>query len=314
MNNQPKISVAIATYNGEKYLRKQLDSIYNQTIKPKEIIVCDDCSTDGTIKILEEYKNKFQLKFYINSTRLGYIKNFEKAIGLCNEEFIALSDQDDIWINKKLEILTSEIKDNLLIFSNALLINSEDEIIEKQLIVNKKIYIDKPSSIINYIFNPKVTGCTVLIRKSLFHLSYPFPENIPHDFWLALTAIIHGKIKFKNDCLILYRQHSNNSIGISHKSNFINLRKSLKKESKAKRFEYMKIELAFLESVKRNIIKTPFEERILDSKIKFTKSQLNNIFKVEYLLGRLKFNKYYGKSKISSLKEIILYIKDTLFL
>ena len=78
------ISIALTTYNGAKYLREQLESIYNQTILPDEVIACDDCSSDETISILDEYKNKFGLKYYVNNVNLGYNKNFEKALSLCS--------------------------------------------------------------------------------------------------------------------------------------------------------------------------------------------------------------------------------------
>jgi glycosyltransferase involved in cell wall biosynthesis len=95
------ISLAMPTYNGERFLREQLDSIYNQTIVPDEVIVVDDCSTDGTISILEEYKKKYGLKYWVNEKNLGYNKNFEKAISLCTGDYIALSDQDDVWFLRR---------------------------------------------------------------------------------------------------------------------------------------------------------------------------------------------------------------------
>src|SRR5574344_2136916 len=97
------ISLALPTYNGEKYLREQLDSIFNQTMVPEEIVVVDDRSTDSTIQILEEYKQKYGLKYYINEQNLGYNKNFEKAITLCQGDYIALCDQDDVWLPEKIE-------------------------------------------------------------------------------------------------------------------------------------------------------------------------------------------------------------------
>ena len=96
------VSIAMATYNGEKYLKEQLDSIYAQTYKDIEVIVCDDCSSDKTVEILDEYKEKYGLKYYINEKNLGFKKNFEKAISLCSGDFIALADQDDIWIENKI--------------------------------------------------------------------------------------------------------------------------------------------------------------------------------------------------------------------
>ena len=104
------ISIAMATYNGEKYLREQIDSILNQTIQDFELIVCDDCSTDTTWNILQDYQSQDRrIKCYRNEENLGFKKNFEKAIGLCTGEYIALSDQDDIWLPEHLEKLVNII-------------------------------------------------------------------------------------------------------------------------------------------------------------------------------------------------------------
>ena len=98
------ISVAMATYNGEKFIREQLDSILAQTITDWELIVCDDVSTDSTIAILEEYANKDgRIQIHKNKVNLGFKRNFEKAISLCSGDYIALCDQDDIWKHDKVE-------------------------------------------------------------------------------------------------------------------------------------------------------------------------------------------------------------------
>jgi glycosyltransferase involved in cell wall biosynthesis len=110
------ISIALCTYNGEKYLIEQLDTLVNQTYPKLEIIVVDDCSSDKTITILNDYLSKFPfIKLYQNEQNLGYIKNFEKAISLCNGELIALADQDDVWDLNKLTIMAEAINENMLL-------------------------------------------------------------------------------------------------------------------------------------------------------------------------------------------------------
>ena len=105
-----KVSIALATYNGEKYLREQLDSILSQSIQDFELVACDDCSTDSTLKILNEYAEKdFRVKVFTNEKNLGFKKNFEKAIFLCSGDYIALSDQDDIWTENHLQVLLENI-------------------------------------------------------------------------------------------------------------------------------------------------------------------------------------------------------------
>src|SRR5690554_1467232 len=113
------ISIALASYNGEKYIKEQLDSILNQTIQDFEIVVCDDASTDNTWEILQQYEAKDKrFKIFRNEQNLGFKKNFEKAISHCKGEYIALSDQDDIWIENHLELLFNHIQENDLCLGN----------------------------------------------------------------------------------------------------------------------------------------------------------------------------------------------------
>ena len=103
------ISIAIATYNGARFLREQLDSLYTQTLLPDEIVVCDDASTDGTVDILKEYHDKYGLQFYVNEHSLGCNRNFFKAISLCHGDYICICDQDDIWLPNKIETVYRKI-------------------------------------------------------------------------------------------------------------------------------------------------------------------------------------------------------------
>ena len=119
------ISIAMATYNGEKYLREQLDSILKQTYSDFELIICDDCSKDATWEILEKYaQNDQRIRIYKNKQNLGFKRNFEKAISLCKGKFIALSDQDDIWENNHLSTLNERIGNYSMAVGNCQMIDS----------------------------------------------------------------------------------------------------------------------------------------------------------------------------------------------
>ena len=121
------ISIAMATYNGELFIREQLDSILTQTLSDWELIVCDDGSTDNTLSILQEYANNdSRIKIYQNETNLGFKRNFEKAIGLCSGECIALCDQDDIWYPNHLEILLNLIGNNSLSIGNSDIVDTNN--------------------------------------------------------------------------------------------------------------------------------------------------------------------------------------------
>jgi len=212
MRNDKLVSIAMATYNGEKYLEEQLDSIYAQTYKNIEVIVCDDKSSDQTIEILEKYKQKYGLEYYINKQNLGYVKNFEKVVSLSTGEFIALSDQDDIWLPNKIEMLIEEIGDSLLIHSDAYLVNESGKIISDSF--SKSIKKRPMQTKIEYLFHNNVTGCTMMFHKKLLDYALPIPENFPvHDWWFAIMASKYGNINYFKKNLIKYRQHSNNQIG-----------------------------------------------------------------------------------------------------
>jgi glycosyltransferase involved in cell wall biosynthesis len=220
------ISVCIATYNGANFIEKQLVSIFNQTLKPYEIIICDDCSTDNTIKIIEKYSDK-NIKLYKNNSQLGVIKNFEKAISICKGDYIALSDQDDIWNKNKLQIQMSEIineeikkgkdfpilcvHDLSLIFENNTLI--EESLWEK---LGNNPWI--PNN--NILFTNKYYGCTMLFNKALKDAILPFPTTLPmHDHWIALNAYVLGEIVTIKKPLIYYRRHNANITSLVNKEN-----------------------------------------------------------------------------------------------
>jgi len=211
MKEDALISIAMATYNGERYLKEQLDSIYSQTYKNIEVVVTDDCSTDGTIKILEQYSKSHGLKYYVNEENLGFVKNFEKAISLCQGDFIALSDQDDIWEKEKIEILVDKIGSNLLIHSDCSVIDDEG----KSLMPFLKQDTGNLISVQDFFFRNVVTGCTVLFSKKLLDTALPFPEGIAyHDWWLGFCAAKEKKIHYFPQCLTRYRKHSGQDTGL----------------------------------------------------------------------------------------------------
>lgn len=210
----------MATYNGQHYIREQLDSILEQTITPDEIVIVDDCSSDSTIEILKSYAKEHSgiIKIYQNEANLGYVKNFEKAISLCSFQYIALSDQDDIWMPKKLEMLLNGIGDSLLIHSDAHIIDAEGNILQESYSISAR-----KRTVLNYfdiVYFNSITGCTTLFKRELFSMTAPFPVIMPHDWWLGMVAVFSNSIEYCPDPLIMYRQHERNTIGsnLGHKS------------------------------------------------------------------------------------------------
>lgn len=200
----------MATYNGTKYLSQQLDSIINQTITPYEIVIIDDCSSDGTLVTLQIYQNKYNfIKIYQNDHNLGSGKSFFSGLQYCSGDYIAFADQDDIWLPKKLEVLLKNVKGNLLIFSGDSLIDANSNVIYSQNL-DKSYYANL--SFLDYLMQNKVRGCCSMISRKL--LDYGLPEYFYiHDHYFALLASSINKIKYIPDQLVMYRQHSNNAIG-----------------------------------------------------------------------------------------------------
>ena len=215
MQNQTKnealISIALCTYNGERFLADQLRSITNQTYQNLEIIVVDDCSTDKTVDILESaQKSDPRIMIYKNEENLGFIKNFEKALERCSGGFIALSDQDDVWLPHKIETLHREIGDNLLIYSAVDLINEEGHPIPGTFPRLNRIEGHCPLSL---ILGNCVIGHTCLIRKELIETALPIPSGVfSHDQWLAIASSATGQLKASTDTLSHYRTHSENTL------------------------------------------------------------------------------------------------------
>lgn len=214
MNNISLVSVAMATYNGEEFLREQLDSIYNQTYKNIDVLVTDDCSKDNTVLILEEYKIKYGLQYYINRKTLGIVKNFERALSLCKGKYIALSDQDDIWFPEKIENLVNEIDDYSLIFSDAKL---NDRYSKNNLDSLNKVsdyMADTDTPFLQLFFRKFIYGCTMLLKKEVLEQALPIPDGVCyHDRWLVIVAAKMGGIKYLDKELMYYRQHENNVSG-----------------------------------------------------------------------------------------------------
>ena len=210
------ISIAIAAYNGEKFIRQQMDSILAQTISDFEIVVCDDCSTDKTINILENYaSNDPRIKIFKNEYNLGFKKNFEKAISLCQGEFIALCDQDDEWEQNHLETLYKNIGTNDCICRNAMLIDvcgTKLDITMRDFIPVHILPKSNDTFFSHEIYGNIVQGAACMIHKSLVSQILPIPDCVKyHDWWIALSACTNGGCKYIDEIVLNYRRHESNA-------------------------------------------------------------------------------------------------------
>jgi glycosyltransferase involved in cell wall biosynthesis len=189
---------------------------------PDEIVICDDKSTDDTVQIAKDIleKSNLEYKIEVNESNLGVIKNFEKAIVMCSGDIIFTSDQDDVWVETKVEEMVDvleEDNDLLLVFSDAYLVDCNLNKMKSLLWQAScpKLYSEHRHICgINMLLKGNfVTGATMAFRRSLLKYAYPFTETWMHDYWLAFIASYKGKIEGINRPLIMYRQHNNNVLG-----------------------------------------------------------------------------------------------------
>lgn len=234
-----KTSVALCTYNGEKFLQEQLDSILNQTLPVDEIVVCDDGSTDSTIEILESYSNKNPEIFRIfrNEVNLRSVKNFEKAISLCSNEIIFLCDQDDLWIENKVEKIVKTFQENPeieVIATNGFGMDENGKkldvitIWDVPSIVRENNFQFNYFNILNLVGN-FATGATMALKKEIVKQILPFPQidGFHHDEWIALVSAKDNRFFFLDEKLISYREHSTQQVGGVFYENTLKERKSL---------------------------------------------------------------------------------------
>ena len=232
IQNMAKICIALATYNGEKYLSKMLDSIMAQTRKADLIIAVDDGSKDRTTQILEEYREKLPLQITILPQNGGHRAAFSKALEIAHtqlheNDLVALADQDDIWLPAKLETLEKAIeapnKDGVkptLVFGDAQIIDAKGAVIDKSWRNFAHICVDIPIKA-HIAGTNNVTGCLSLFRASLLPIIVPIPQAVGvHDAWISLIAMKQGDIVPIDAAVAEYRLHENNSVGLGNKYNF----------------------------------------------------------------------------------------------
>ena len=214
----------MCTYNGEKYLQEQLDSIANQSRLPDELIVCDDNSSDQSLSIVERFSESvfFPVRIFINQSNMGSTKNFEKAITLCKGDIIALSDQDDVWHNDKLKFIEEVFNTSTqvgAVFSNGNIVNENLSSLGYTLWdkfgfgKNLRIKFLNGKAFQVLLNHNVVTGATMAFRSSFRNKILPISPLWVHDCWIALLFSIISDIKFIDKELIDYRQHKDQQLG-----------------------------------------------------------------------------------------------------
>jgi glycosyltransferase involved in cell wall biosynthesis len=248
-SDQETVGVALAAYNGAKFIARQLNSILTQSCPPDKIVVVDDGSTDETPQILEGYSRTHgTLEVHRNAYNLGYIKNFEKAIGLCQTDYVALSDQDDIWHPEKLARCVAALREHRgagLCYHNTGLLGADDQHIDLTLwdlsewqFPLTKAHVQKGIA----DRRGPLPGFALVMHRDLVSLLLPIPGNLycGHDWWINAIAFFLFEPVCIPDPMAYYRMHPGQVSGAAD-----SLLKGTAFEKKKRLFD--------IERIKRNV-------------------------------------------------------------
>lgn len=227
-----QFSVALCTYNGEKYIIDQLLSIISQSKGVKEIVISDDGSKDSTISLIQEFKanqdlNGIEIKLFQNPFPLGISENFEKCLSLTSHEWVFLSDQDDVWLEDKVALFQNHVQinpDTKFVCSNAEITDSQNNklgytLVEALNISRNELHQLNSGQAFEVLLRRNLaTGATCLVHKSIYENALPFSDYWLHDEWMAINAAFDGSFNFLVTPTINYRQHGNNAVGMLKKN------------------------------------------------------------------------------------------------
>jgi glycosyltransferase involved in cell wall biosynthesis len=224
MTNAPTVSIAMATCNGEKHLRPQLDSVLAQTVRDWELVACDDASDDATREILAEYAARDpRIRVVANGGRLGFKKNFERAVSLCGAAHVALADQDDVWTPDHLSALLENARGRSAACGNATVIDAEGRKLPYLLSEGDRFFragddLEKLFGILS-VHNP-FFGAISLYARELLDVALPIPEEVAyHDVWFSAVACCLKGLHYTFSPLAAHRVHGTNESG-DHRATF----------------------------------------------------------------------------------------------
>lgn len=208
------ISVCIATYNGEQYLKAQLDSILCQLSDGDEVVISDDGSTDRTVEIIKSYGSD-AIVLLDNRPFKSPVFNFENALKHAKNEVIFLCDQDDLWEENKVKVMLGYLQDYDLVISDATLIDADGKELESSFYALN----GSAQGLFKNLVKNSYIGCTMAFRRNILEHALPFPKETPmHDWWIGLVAELFGRVYFCKEPLTRYRRHGSNASASAEKS------------------------------------------------------------------------------------------------
>lgn len=328
------VSVAICTFNGEKYLKEQLDSIASQSRIPDEIVLCDDCSKDGTMDIIKKYSSNSSLPihFVVNEKNLGTIKNFEKAISLCTGDIILLSDQDDIWHPQKIE----RIENTFLSSTNFGAVFSNANVVDENLMYmgytlwqsirftkSEQRLVSNGKSLDVLLKHNVAAGTTLAFSAQYKKYLLPIPKYCIHDLWIMLIISMKSDIAMIDERLVEYRQHSDQQIGAKKKwllSKYLNANDHSNQDSFSNIWKNatgipLEYELSIYKSVYERLIKididpiklSKLKSKIMHLQARQSASKKNKLLRLPIILRELFTMRYdrYSNGMIYIIKDLL---------
>ena len=214
------VSVAMTTFNGERYVSWQIRSIVSQLGVEDELIIADDGSTDQTLKILNQFATEDNRIKILTSNGLGIVKNFEKAISECTNDLVFLSDQDDVWTSHKVKVIkeTFRQEDVTLVMSDLVVVDQDLETVNESYMKLRGC----STGILRNIVRNGYVGCALAFRRELKEMILPFPKGIPmHDQWIGILSEVFGRARMIEDKLVLYRRYGDNVTSLTSKSSIV---------------------------------------------------------------------------------------------
>jgi len=297
------IGTVIATYNGEKYLEEQMDSIVNQSLKPDKIIVVDDCSTDGTTTTIAKYRKSYpeMIIFEQNQRNLGHTKTFERGISMCKTDYIALSDQDDIWEPNKIKRCywaLEQNKDAKLCFHDFKLIDEKGNLFAKSFWESASIPLPASGAearkrLVN--LTNIVSGCAMFFSSDLKEYILPMPDSewILHDWWIAVVAFFLANPIIVKGALSRYRFHEDQVCSLALSIKMKRKRRTLR-------------EVPY--KIKREVRRIIFGKKIAEMKLREVKERQHalsqDVVKAISMYEALNLN-HIPKEELSDLKDIL---------
>lgn len=205
MVGRMKLSVCMATYQGERYVREQVESILSQLTPHDEIVISDDCSTDGTLRVLEDLSDA-RIRVYTNSTNLGYSKNFANALQRATGDIVFIADQDDVWLPDKVATMVEALQSHDLVVSDVVVVSDDLSEVHPS---HFQLYGTEPGFLPN-LLRTRYIGAAMAMHRRVLDLALPLPPRsslCAYDYWIAVVAEAYFDVGLVERPLMLYRRH-----------------------------------------------------------------------------------------------------------